>query len=203
MEQSICAAAIVVIVAATQFDATSVDLTWNICPIVVWATVEVNLVTVSGMSAPRTSVWLLLTIIAVKLASLPSDPPASISSLAPTRRRGLAQAQTATITTTVAVRPSNQFASQQSPSRPPTTNPAQRTSSPNPKTAAAARYPTLRVTHSIDTAGIPRLSLEHVVLAPRILAQTSLELWSRMRRWCGFRSPVDETTFITSNGISG
>ncbi|KAH7013659.1 hypothetical protein EDB80DRAFT_749306 [Ilyonectria destructans] len=44
----ICAAAIVVIVAATQFDATSVDLTWNICPIVVWATVEVNLVTVSA-----------------------------------------------------------------------------------------------------------------------------------------------------------
>ncbi|KAH7143571.1 hypothetical protein EDB81DRAFT_690139 [Dactylonectria macrodidyma] len=44
----ICVAAVVVIVAATQFDATSVDLTWNICPIVIWATVEVNLVTVSA-----------------------------------------------------------------------------------------------------------------------------------------------------------
>ncbi|KAH6871236.1 hypothetical protein B0T10DRAFT_611294 [Thelonectria olida] len=44
----ICAAAIVVIVEATKFDDTSVDLTWNICPIVIWATVEVNLVTVSA-----------------------------------------------------------------------------------------------------------------------------------------------------------
>ncbi|KAJ3508068.1 hypothetical protein NM208_g15875 [Fusarium decemcellulare] len=44
----ICAAAIVVVVSATQFNDKSFDLTWNICPIVIWATVEVNLVTVSG-----------------------------------------------------------------------------------------------------------------------------------------------------------
>ncbi|KAF5011459.1 hypothetical protein FDECE_2424 [Fusarium decemcellulare] len=44
----ICAAAIVVVVSATQFNDKSFDLTWNICPIVIWATVEVNLVTVSA-----------------------------------------------------------------------------------------------------------------------------------------------------------
>ncbi|KAM5347530.1 hypothetical protein ACJ41O_007354 [Fusarium nematophilum] len=43
----ICAAALVVCVEATRFNDKSVDLTWNICPIVVWATVEVNLVTIS------------------------------------------------------------------------------------------------------------------------------------------------------------
>ncbi|KAI9897909.1 hypothetical protein N3K66_007765 [Trichothecium roseum] len=44
----VCAAAITLCVSATQFDATSIDLTWNIFPIVLWATVEVNLVTVSA-----------------------------------------------------------------------------------------------------------------------------------------------------------
>jgi hypothetical protein len=39
----------VIIVASTQFDATSEDLTWNLVTIVVWASVEVNLVTVSSM----------------------------------------------------------------------------------------------------------------------------------------------------------
>ncbi|KIL93007.1 hypothetical protein FAVG1_04188 [Fusarium avenaceum] len=43
----ICASAMVIIVASTQFDATSEDLTWNLCTIVIWASVEVNLVTVS------------------------------------------------------------------------------------------------------------------------------------------------------------
>jgi hypothetical protein len=38
----------VIIVASTQFDATSEDLTWNLCTIVIWASVEVNLVTVSS-----------------------------------------------------------------------------------------------------------------------------------------------------------
>jgi hypothetical protein len=46
---SICAAAIRLIVAARVFDGTSPDLTWNICEIVIWATVEVNLINVSGM----------------------------------------------------------------------------------------------------------------------------------------------------------
>ncbi|KAH7123046.1 hypothetical protein EDB81DRAFT_913140 [Dactylonectria macrodidyma] len=44
----ICAAAMVIIVASTQYDATSEDMTWGLCTIVIWATVEVNLVTVSA-----------------------------------------------------------------------------------------------------------------------------------------------------------
>ncbi|KAF5005197.1 hypothetical protein FDECE_8318 [Fusarium decemcellulare] len=44
----ICVAAMVIIVASTQFDNTSEDMTWNLCTIVIWATVEVNLVTVSA-----------------------------------------------------------------------------------------------------------------------------------------------------------
>ncbi|KAK0385633.1 hypothetical protein NLU13_6810 [Sarocladium strictum] len=44
----ICAAAIRLIVAARVFDDTSADLTWNICDIVIWATVEVNLINVSA-----------------------------------------------------------------------------------------------------------------------------------------------------------
>lgn len=46
---SICAAAIRLIVAARVFDDKSPDLMWNICEIVIWATVEVNLSNVSGM----------------------------------------------------------------------------------------------------------------------------------------------------------
>ncbi|SCO87525.1 related to integral membrane protein [Fusarium oxysporum] len=44
----ICAAGIRLIVAARVFDNTSPDLTWNIVTIVVWATVEVNLINVSA-----------------------------------------------------------------------------------------------------------------------------------------------------------
>ncbi|XEV01417.1 hypothetical protein FSHL1_011303 [Fusarium sambucinum] len=43
----ICISAMVIIVASTQFDAASENLTWNLTTIVVWASVEVNLVTVS------------------------------------------------------------------------------------------------------------------------------------------------------------
>jgi hypothetical protein len=46
---SICGAAIRLIVAARMFNDKSPDLTWNICEIVIWATVEVNLSNVSGM----------------------------------------------------------------------------------------------------------------------------------------------------------
>ncbi|GKU11302.1 unnamed protein product [Fusarium langsethiae] len=45
---SICAAAIRLIVAARVFDDKSYDITWNICDIVIWATVEVNLINVSA-----------------------------------------------------------------------------------------------------------------------------------------------------------
>ncbi|KAJ4009224.1 hypothetical protein NW752_009523 [Fusarium irregulare] len=44
----ICAAAIRLIVAARVFDDKSADITWNICDIVIWATVEVNLINVSA-----------------------------------------------------------------------------------------------------------------------------------------------------------
>ncbi|KAI1343468.1 hypothetical protein F5Y15DRAFT_234463 [Xylariaceae sp. FL0016] len=43
----ICAAAIVIMNLAVTFDATSVDFSWNVASIVLWATVEVNLVNVS------------------------------------------------------------------------------------------------------------------------------------------------------------
>lgn len=38
--------------AARVFDDTSTDLTWNIVEIVIWATVEVNLINISGMCLP-------------------------------------------------------------------------------------------------------------------------------------------------------
>ncbi|KAJ4317792.1 hypothetical protein N0V84_007154 [Fusarium piperis] len=44
----ICVAAMVIIVASTEYDNTSDDMTWNLCTIVIWASVEVNLVTVSA-----------------------------------------------------------------------------------------------------------------------------------------------------------
>ena len=47
--RSICAAAINLIVAASELDDKSADVTWNICSVVIWATVEVNLINVSGM----------------------------------------------------------------------------------------------------------------------------------------------------------
>ncbi|KAL6352497.1 hypothetical protein LRP88_14264 [Fusarium phalaenopsidis] len=44
----ICVAAMVIIVASTKFDNTSEDMTWNLSTIVICASVEVNLVTVSA-----------------------------------------------------------------------------------------------------------------------------------------------------------
>lgn len=38
-------------VESTKLDATSSDLTWNLAIIIVWASAEVNLITVSGRSA--------------------------------------------------------------------------------------------------------------------------------------------------------
>lgn len=45
---SICVAAVGIIITSVNFDSTSIDLSWNITDIVIWATVEVNLVTVSS-----------------------------------------------------------------------------------------------------------------------------------------------------------
>lgn len=54
MVASICFAGIMIIYESTQFDATSIDLTWNIEPIVTWATVELNMVVVSSESHTST-----------------------------------------------------------------------------------------------------------------------------------------------------
>jgi len=43
----ICFAGIMIVYESTRFDTTSIDLTWNIEPIVTWATVELNMVVVS------------------------------------------------------------------------------------------------------------------------------------------------------------
>ena len=43
----------VIIVVSTQFDAASEDITWNLAVIIIWASVEVNLVTVSGKNPIR------------------------------------------------------------------------------------------------------------------------------------------------------
>lgn len=57
-ECSICAAAISLIVATSVFDDKSPHLTWNICGIVIWATVEVNLINVSGMFLSHSPLYL-------------------------------------------------------------------------------------------------------------------------------------------------
>jgi hypothetical protein len=46
----VCVASVVVIAYSKQYDATAGDMQWNIAPIIIWATVEVNLAIVSGKS---------------------------------------------------------------------------------------------------------------------------------------------------------
>ncbi|KAJ1332045.1 alpha-methylacyl-CoA racemase [Microdochium nivale] len=57
----ICFAGVMIIIESTRFDAGSIDLTWNIEPIVTWATVEVNMVVVStSLPALRPSLlWIV------------------------------------------------------------------------------------------------------------------------------------------------
>ncbi|KAH7268875.1 hypothetical protein B0J15DRAFT_390398 [Fusarium solani] len=43
----VCIAGLVIVGVSTTFDNTSPDMTWNLAPIIIWATVEVNLVTIS------------------------------------------------------------------------------------------------------------------------------------------------------------
>ncbi|KAF4975876.1 hypothetical protein FZEAL_7399 [Fusarium zealandicum] len=45
---TVCVAALVIVVAATQFDDKSEDITWNLCTILKWGSVEVNLITISA-----------------------------------------------------------------------------------------------------------------------------------------------------------
>jgi hypothetical protein len=44
----VCVASVVVLVFSINYDAKSVDMPWNIAPIIIWASVEVNLAIVSG-----------------------------------------------------------------------------------------------------------------------------------------------------------
>ncbi|KAF4472469.1 integral membrane pth11 [Fusarium albosuccineum] len=44
----VCASGMVIVVVSTSYDDHSDDMTWNLTPIFLWATVEVNLVTVSA-----------------------------------------------------------------------------------------------------------------------------------------------------------
>ena len=46
----VCVASVVVMVLSMGYDAKSVEMPWNIAPIIIWATVEVNLAIVSGAS---------------------------------------------------------------------------------------------------------------------------------------------------------
>ncbi|KAM5341461.1 hypothetical protein ACJ41O_014492 [Fusarium nematophilum] len=43
----VCVAGMVIVGVSTTFDNKSPDMTWNLAPIIIWATVEVNLVTIS------------------------------------------------------------------------------------------------------------------------------------------------------------
>lgn len=44
----VCIAGLVIVGVSTTFDNTSPNMTWNLAPIIIWATVEVNLVTISS-----------------------------------------------------------------------------------------------------------------------------------------------------------
>ncbi|KAL9575841.1 hypothetical protein ACKAV7_000004 [Fusarium commune] len=48
----ICASGVVIVVVSTWYNDHPDDMTWNLTPIFLWATVEVNLVTVSGTLPP-------------------------------------------------------------------------------------------------------------------------------------------------------
>ncbi|KAF4472154.1 integral membrane pth11 [Fusarium albosuccineum] len=88
----ICVAAMVIIVASTQFDNTSEDMTWNLCTIVIWATVEVNLVTVSGSNSYGQNYGLSQTKKSIRLSTLPKgtegDESSSTHQLAESDRGG-------------------------------------------------------------------------------------------------------------------
>ncbi|KAG9257235.1 uncharacterized protein F5Z01DRAFT_459920 [Emericellopsis atlantica] len=96
----ICAAGIRLIVAARVFDDHSPDLTWNICDIVIWATVEVNLINVSGRfptSFLAQVPWGWLTL---SLASLPTIRPACTFIFTCTHPRTRTQASSGSYPTT-------------------------------------------------------------------------------------------------------
>jgi hypothetical protein len=68
----VCVASVVVLVYSIQFDTSSIEMPWNVSPIIIWATVEVNLAIVSGMCR------LLL-----RVASLLNHPAACLPMLRP------------------------------------------------------------------------------------------------------------------------
>ena len=46
----VCVASIVVLVESIMYDTSSPEMPWNVSPIIIWATAEVNLAVVSGKS---------------------------------------------------------------------------------------------------------------------------------------------------------
>lgn len=56
----VCIASVVVLVYSIQYDTASPEMPWNVAPIIIWATVEVNLAIVSGMCSLLLRVALLL-----------------------------------------------------------------------------------------------------------------------------------------------
>lgn len=73
----------VIIVASTQFDAGSEDITWNLSVIIIWASVEVNLVTVSGKSSHPIPPRPLPSPTTSKQTTLTNKPPACLPTVRP------------------------------------------------------------------------------------------------------------------------
>jgi hypothetical protein len=118
-----------------------------------------------------------MTNIIAQLPSLRSDQRAPSSSPAQTRKRSLAQAQTATETRMVAVKRSSRSALIPSARVLPTTSSVQHTSWPIQTVAVvAAQYPTLRAMQPIDITQVVsntrQLSRGRVELEPQGLGQT-------------------------------
>ncbi|KAK9421296.1 hypothetical protein SUNI508_05834 [Seiridium unicorne] len=69
----VCIASIIVLVYSIEYDTTSREISWNIAPIMIWATVEVNLAIVSGNALPQMGNALHLVICSI--ACLPMLRP--------------------------------------------------------------------------------------------------------------------------------
>jgi hypothetical protein len=57
----VCIASIVVLDESLKYDASSPEMPWNVSPIIIWATAEVNLAVVSACLPMLRPIWLLVT----------------------------------------------------------------------------------------------------------------------------------------------
>lgn len=71
----VCIASVVVLVYSIHYDTKSVEMPWNIAPIIIWATVEVNLAIVSGESSTLTAKPTILT----RDCSMPSNASSDLA----------------------------------------------------------------------------------------------------------------------------